>query len=535
MKIFEILDRGQKRLFAYLSLFLAISFFFAAIFFGLDFTDSFYHLNQAIYPAGDKHLYPFLGSSLIIREIVELLGPEIIFLRLVNSFFLLTSFLLPFLILKPTISRNKMLIYLTCGLVLFLPFNINILGYDTLSIFFLSLIFSISIDHIKSPKLFKLLILSILCAGAVLIRLPNILVLPIIFFWFLFFRKTYPKTLLYRRQEVIFLLLSLLGITLGYALYYESWNSFVSASASADSHVFTELLQNYLRDGIQLFFFLSFILISYFLFQIIRGRISKIFTYFLLIIILLIFMSIYLLPTKYLFNYSLFIFAVVLSYTGIQIFHWKKQPALQPQIFVLYFLFLFINLFGSNTGLLKGYSLFVLFPFVFRMGHSVGKTYWSILLLVLIPFSFLNKFYGIYEDKNLLSLNAVPKHKLLSPIRTSKSRAQYLDEIDAKMKELKNSDVKVYFYGDKSHIFYYLYPETVLIYNSFYQPFNDPDLQNKIEKALWERENIAIFIVETYPVNSTSSIISIEKKIQRKGFEKIEEGSLSYYLKTSHH
>lgn len=533
MKIFEILDRGQKRLFAYLSLFLAIYFFFAAIFFGLDFTDSFYHLNQAIYPAGDKHLYPFLGSSLIIREIVELLGPEIIFLRLVNSFFLLTSFLFPFLILKPTISRNKMLIYLTCGLVLFLPFNINILGYDTLSIFFLSLIFSISIDHIKSPKLSKLLILSILCAGAVLIRLPNILVLPIIFFWFLFFRKTYPKTLLYRRQEVIFLLLSLLGITLGYALYYESWNPFVSASASADSHVFTELLQNYLRDGIQLFFFLSFILISYFLFQIIRGRISKIFTYFLLIIILLIFMSIYLLPTKYLFNYSLFIFAVLLSYTGIQIFHWKKKPALQPQIFVLYFLFLFINLFGSNTGLLKGYSLFVLFPFVFGIGNPPGKKYWAALLLVLIPFSFVNKLYGIYEDKNLLSLNAVPRHELLSPIRTNEFRAQYLDAIDAEVKGLGSRDINVYFYGDKSHIFHYLYPQSVVISGSFHQSIEDLASKAKIKKMLQGKDNFAIFIIHSYPERSGFPTSALEGDFQQAGLDRIEKDLFIYYLKSA--
>ncbi|NJW55288.1 hypothetical protein, partial [Salinimicrobium oceani] len=125
--------------------------------------------------------------------------------------------------------------YLACGLILFLPFNVNILGYDTLSILFLSIIFTMAIDHIKNPKFFKLLFLSVLCSAAVLIRLPNVLVLPIIFFWFLIFRKTFPKTFLYRWQAVIFLLLSLLGVAVGYASYDRSWNSLVSASANADS------------------------------------------------------------------------------------------------------------------------------------------------------------------------------------------------------------------------------------------------------------------------------------------------------------
>ncbi|NJY63023.1 hypothetical protein HC174_09655 [Salinimicrobium sp. CDJ15-81-2] len=524
MKISQILEGREKRFFAYLSLFLAISFFFAAIFFGLDFTDSFYHLNQALHPAGDKHLYPFMGSSLMIKGLIELLGPEIIVLRFTNSLLLLISFLFPFLIFKPQLSRNKILIYLACGLILFLPFNVNILGYDTLSILFLSIIFTMAIDHIKNPKFFKLLFLSVLCSAAVLIRLPNVLVLPIIFFWFLIFRKTFPKTFLYRWQAVIFLLLSLLGVAVGYASYYRSWNSLVSASANADSHFIVELLKNYFRDGIQLFFFLSFIFIIYYLFLRVRERISKVLTYSFFTVILLIFMRYYVLPTKYLFNYSLFIFAIVLAFIGIQLFYRKKQSALQLQIYVLYFLFLFINLFGSNTGLLKGYSLFVLFPFVFSIGNPAGKNYWAILLLVLIPFAFVNKFYGIYEDKNLLLLNEKPRHELLFPIRTHQLRSQYLNEIDAEVTELRKKNIKVYFYGDKSHIFHYLYPEKSLGIASFFQPVDNLKFTSHVQEALslYEGEDIAIFVVDSYPNPDTEVSSKFEKMLLKLNFKKIE-------------
>ncbi|WP_423818722.1 hypothetical protein V5739_14305 [Salinimicrobium sp. TIG7-5_MAKvit] len=182
---------------------------------------------------------------------------------------------------------------------------------------------------------------------------------------------------------------------------------------------------------------------------------------------------------------------------------------------------------------MKGYSLFVLFPFVFSMGHSVGKTYWSILLLVLIPFSLVNKLYGVYEDKNLLSLNAVPKHKLLSPIRTSKSRSQYLNAIDAEVKELRKRNIKVYFYGDKSHAFQYLYPENSFGIASFFQPVDNIEFISHIQEALslYKGQDIAIFVVDSYPGLDTEVLSSFEKMLLKLKFERKDSLKAKLYVR----
>ena len=71
----------------------AIVFFFFLIDFGLDFIDSFYDLNQPIRPVDGVHLYPFLFSSLIIIQIIEVLGKVIIHLRSADAVLLHSYFI----------------------------------------------------------------------------------------------------------------------------------------------------------------------------------------------------------------------------------------------------------------------------------------------------------------------------------------------------------------------------------------------------------------------------------------------------------
>ena len=149
---------------------------------------------------------------------------------------------------------------------------------------------------------------------------------------------------------------------------------------------------------------------------------------------------------------------------------------------MLFLLFLFINPFGSNTGLLKGYSLLVLVPFILSISEIRNKRYWFVLTIVLVPFSIFTKIFGIYEDKNLLVLNEKVVLEKLSPIRTNSERAKYLEKVGATVENLRSRGVKVYFYGDKAHIFHYLYPDTSLDIISFFQPVDNRDFLEEIRK-----------------------------------------------------
>lgn len=507
--------------------FFAVLFFFSGIFFGLDFTDSFYHLNQALYPADNVYLYPFIGSSLLVKILVDFVGPEILPLRIINSVLLVISFFIPFLSIKINRSKWEIIFFIACGILLYIPFNANILGYDTLSIFFLTLIFTFCISYFSKPAYYKLILLSLFCSVAVLVRLPNILVLPIISLLLL---KIDSRSLKYSGWiSTYFVVIASVGILFGYAAYYENWNEFYLATANSESHFIKELLYRYFKDAIYLLIYSGLIIGAYVLFKKNQQRFNEM-TLSLAIIIFVGLLSFFLLPTKYSFNYSVFIFALALNYTGIQLYHWKRNSPLQNRILILFFLFLFINPFGSSTGLLKGYSLFLLFPFVISISKADFDEFWSALLLILIPFSLLNKSFGIYQDKNLIFLNENPKHGLLHSIYTSEERGQYINYVSEQVENLNSKNIDIYFYGDKSHIFQYLYPENKLGISSFIQPVNELSFISEIEEVMKTEDEFAIFLIGSYPELEIKDLTLMEKELLVKGFKKSGGDAVDLFL-----
>lgn len=517
-------------------LFLSIGYFFSGIFFGLDFTDSFYHLNQALHPADGIYLYPFFLSSLIIKSIVGILGPEIIYLRFINSLLLFFSLLMPFVFVKIEKPRTEVFFYIACILFLFAPFNVNILGYDSLSIFTLSFIFSLSILYLKSSKLYLLLFLSILCSAAVLIRLPNILVIPILFLTIGFNEKIRRGgfSLKAFKLPMIFLFLTLVWVFLGYAMYYLSFEDFIGASANANSHDLKILFYHYFKDGLKLILFVSIILGGYYFFKKLQDFKPKILIYAVLGIVYMLFLTFFVILTKYWQNYSLFLTSLAISIITIQITQNRKDMlSIKHIVLYLYFLFLFINPLGSNTGLLKAVSFFLLLPFVLSINDLKVKQYWLLIFIILLPFSIIEKFYSSYEDKGILSLNRTSELKLLNYINTNEARADFLENINAEVSKLKNDNIHVYFYGDKSHIFHYLYPETNMNINSFFQPVEELMYNSEIKKNISHKNSTAIFIVDSYPSEISTKPTPLENFLLDLGFKKTSAGKIKYYLRVT--
>lgn len=167
----------------------------------------------------------------------------------------------------------------------------------------------------------------------------------------------------------------------------------------------------------------------------------------------------------------------------------------------------------------------------FRYFRSKGKKYWLILAAVLIPFSVLIKVFGVYEDKNLMALDEEVKLEKLFPIHTNSEWSNFLKDIDTTVQNLTAQGVEVFFYGDKAHIFHYLYPETSLYLSSFFQPVNDLVFFDEIEKVLCGKESVALFVVNSYPENSTSPLSLLELEVINNGFEKVEDGKVRFYLR----
>ncbi len=515
-------------------LFISIFYFFSGIFFGLDFNDGFYHLNQALNPAGRIYSYPSLLSAFIIKFIVKIFGHKIIYLRLINSLILFFSLLVPFFFIRIEKPRKDIYFYIACVLILYAPFNYNILGYDSFSIFILSFIFTLTILYLKRAKLFLLILLTFFCSAAVLIRLPNLLVIPIIILAIGFNEKMRKGFFSAKdiKFSIIFLFLSLLWIFLGFFIYYSGIEEFFSATANSNSHNLKILFYNYFQHGIKLLLFILFILSTNYLFEKFQNKTSKLLMYFFLLFFFILFIVSFVILSPYSQNYSLFLTSLTISILISQVLpHKKNRFSLKQIVIYLYLLFLFINPFGSDTGLLKAVYLFLLLPFVLSTIDLKLKRNWLLILIILLPFSLIAKYYGSYEDSNILSLDTSLELKLLKPIKTTKTRANFLKNIDNEIISLKKNNTNIYFYGDKSHIFHYMYPGTSFNINSFYQPVDELVYYPKIEQVIKGKYRTAIFIMDSYPGNSFRDLSVVEQSLINDGFNLVDNGPIKYFFK----
>ena len=429
--------------------------------------------------------------------------------------------------------RNEILLYIGVALILFAPFNVNILGYDSLSIFILSLTFSLSVLYLQKANIYLLVLLAFICSLAVLIRLPNILVVPIVFLVIGFSSKR-QKGNFSGKLPGMFFLLTLLFIISCYSMYYANFEEFYGASANSASHDLKLLFNNYFLHGLKLLLIIFLILGGYYIFKKVGDKKPKFIVYAGAGLFFIILVGLFVIRSKYSQNYSLFLTSLALSILIVLIFRNRKELlTIQNLVLYLYVLFLFINPFGSNTGLLKATSLFLLLPFILSFRKFKPEPYWMLIFFILLPFSLIEKLTMTYEDKGVLALDTTLKISLLNPIRTTGTRAAFLENIDAEIKELKKNNVQVYFYGNKSHVFHYLYPETSMNIDFFFQPVDDIIYYSQLEKKLEGSERVAIFIIQSYPGNETGMQHILGEELLKDGFKKIKTESYDYYLRNS--
>lgn len=346
-----------------------------------------------------------------------------------------------------------MLFYIACGLFLFTPFNVNILGYDSISIFILSLIFSLSVLYLQKANLYVLLPLSFIGSLAVLIRLPNMIVVPIVLLVIGISGEIETGHFSWK-PAALFLGLTLLLVFFGFSMYYSQIDELLGASANSSSHDLNILFYNYFLHGLKILLFITLISGGYFVFKKSGGEVPKLVKYVVTGLFFILLIGVFVIRSKYPQNYSLFLTAFALSIIIVHITRNRKNwLSIQNLVIYLYVLFLFINPLGSNTGLLKAVSLFLLLPFVLSFQNLKLDKFWLSILIVLVPFSFIEKLSGIYEDNSIPVLNSTLTIPALHPVKTTKTRAAFLEKIDSEISELKKNNMEVYFYGDKSHIF----------------------------------------------------------------------------------
>lgn len=528
MNIREVFENEQnKKYLIFIFFALATTYFFSRIFFGLDFADTFFHLNQARSQSKGDNYFTFFLSSILINGIIKIFGSDLVYLRFFNALLIFLSVLIPYFFLRKKNSNKKFFFLVSCTLIFLTTLNANILGYDTLSVFFASLIFVFTIAYLRKNNIFLLFTISLLCAVNIFIRFPNIYLIPILtlVFYTEGFKSIQVNEFKRFRKALIFLFLTLVFTVLGYSFYFYEIGNFPDTILENKYHNPRILMENYFRDSLSL---ISYIIACLFFLQIFRkinkrrSNIKNLASYIILGIIASVLIIIFVLHSKYSLNFSLFLTGLSISFVILEL----RNNAIPRYVALLFMLLLFIIPFGSNTGLLKSSLLIVLLPFVLMYSNLERSKIF--ILLFLIPFSILESFLNIYEDKNVFALSHTPEIEELQFIRTSNIRSVYLENISQEVVELRKKEISVYFYGNKSHIFTYLHPHTSLGKGQFFQPLDNKEALDNLDK----RKRTAIFIVDSYPDNNSDASESfMVRALIERNFKKVRNNELVYYLR----
>lgn len=451
--------------------------FFSRIFFGLDFTDSFFHLNNALYSENNFHPFFFL-SSLVIRGVALVFGDELIIFRFMNALFLYLALVLPFLVNKRSFSCYDQLV-ISVGLLILSPINANILGYDTLSVFMISLCFSF-VYKWNFLSTGKLLVLAMLLAASVFVRLPNLIMI--------FIFGVYLVKVSSLRISFILVLSSLCLILIGYSVFYGSLETLRTALTETEHHKPVALLKGYIKHSFQVLAYGLLITSAFWLWTRLKGKsYAKVIMIFFLFFTLVYTVSF----SPYWTGYSLLLTAIGISWCS---YRWLFYREKSNDYILLFFLLLFVLPFGSNTGLLKASLGMALFPFLYS-SRSINSKTWPVLIFVIIPVAILEYSSMTYEDRAIMQLTKEVNMEKLRGIRTSESRSDFIFELDKKVKYFEKEDYKISFYGDKSHLFKYLYPNSVTADTwKFFQPVEQ---LSEIEEKIGPKT--VLFFIDKYP------------------------------------
>lgn len=162
-----------------------VTFAFASIwslfwvFFGLDFTDTFYHLNHAFYAEHVSTMLP-LTSGLLI-SISNVFGNHLIAYRLFNWLFIYAAYVIFYLIIRRAGVVSKRYLWLLSGAVVLIPLaSHNVFNGNNLTIFFMLMSFASLYMFAEGHGHWWLAGLIVHVCLGVLSRFPNIVVIPII-------------------------------------------------------------------------------------------------------------------------------------------------------------------------------------------------------------------------------------------------------------------------------------------------------------------------------------------------------------------
>ncbi len=502
----------------------SVLYFFSGTLFGLDFTDGFFHINEATQVTGNLPFETILTSH-ILKLVYLIVGKNLFCYRLINSFLFFVSFMLVYGLIRNKKQLFFSTLLVSCFFIIATPMNFNILGFDSFSVLFISLTIwftlKYSLDNFKN-----IIILSLLVASSILIRLPNAVFLPILFFYFLYCKQknNWTNKKLFMNYSYLWIFTALIYFTYLLLTYHNFQNAF-SSFASNERHGIFHLIRHYYMDLPGLLYnsmvFLILLLIAFF-----QKKQYPIIT-------VLVFLSIFYYLFKntyhvYHWSYSIMLFAFL---TILFAFHYFRVKKINPKLIFIYLSTLTICI-GSNTGFMKmGLLCSVAMLFCYEISKEIDRKFIVYMLIGFSAYGIFEQRYYIFEDSHLTALQYKIETKGLSPIRTSKNHYDFINAVTKKTEELKTRGYKVVYYGKISHLFNFLNPAPRKMYTFDQGTKNTEEINEIISKHGTNKLALIITYESEMGYQKWFKNKPIEKEIVKQGFRLSSDSSLTIYLR----
>ena len=492
---------------------------FLTTFTGIDFTDTFWHINTARYHFTHNSLdtefekavlsiqrennfidnyskrinFHYL-SSLLVFHVYNLAGFNLWIVRVTTFIILLILFYIP--------SANKSINSRIFSLVIFncfSIFNFNILSFDFFTIIILYfIIFLLNRDKYSNMNL---ILISIILILSYLIRFQNF---TLMIFTFIFLQNRIPfiKNFLVHIPSILIL---------SY-LYFIIEFFDISHKTSVTEHTFNKILYSNLTD-------LPYLIIFTFIFIII-DKISNKNKRSLVIFLFSFIIMISFIPEDYHWKISLFISSFMITtifFNGSKILENLKIIS-----------FFFIFPLGSATGLYKLVYSLTLLPILISNFTKASKAKSMIFLLSILPFCLYAKAFYNYEDIGARhAYHSIDQHRL-KYIFTNKKRVDYIKNVQNKIQELQKEGYHILIGGAKSHIFNYINNFTPITVE-FYQQDLDKSFFSKL-LSKYSFDKIAYFHFDNYPEWYDNSISNLEHDLLNLGFVYNQKLNFDYLI-----
>jgi 4-amino-4-deoxy-L-arabinose transferase-like glycosyltransferase len=239
----NLIDNLKEKTIRYHLLFLvaAVCYFISNILWGLEFTDGFFHINEAFQNEG---YYPFetILSSQLIFLLNKIFGIHLVLYRLFNSLLILFSYYLIYNTAKKHYNKVLVRLFTAVFIMLASPMNFNILGFDSFSIITITVAVCFLLNN-EMNNFKNILLLSILIACSMLVRMPNILLLPFTIAYFIYLKKEQY----WENAAIIKRFTQLVATTLVLYIFYllinyHSFSNIIHSFASQGGHNISKII-----------------------------------------------------------------------------------------------------------------------------------------------------------------------------------------------------------------------------------------------------------------------------------------------------